>query len=120
MNTLRLTCVALALLMLPACLVTSGSKKESTGTHVSAETLTQITEGESESFVVELLGEPSRRIQKADGAVLLAWDWERTVSRQGAVLLVFAGGKEDKQRATTWVRLDEDQVTRVWQDNAEE
>jgi hypothetical protein len=120
MNTHRLACVALALLMLPACLVTSGSKKESTGTHVSAETLGQITEGESESFVVELLGEPSRRIQKADGAVLLAWDWERTVSRKGAVLLVFAGGNEDTQRATTWVRLDGDQVTRVWQDNAEQ
>ena len=40
--------------------------------------------------------------------------------RKGAVLLVFAGGNEDTQRATTWVRLDGDQVTRVWQDNAEQ
>lgn len=120
MNTLRLASVALILLLLPACLVTRGTSNKSSGTYVSSDTLAQITDGESETFVVDLLGEPSRRIEKSGGTtVLLAWDWERKVSRKGAVLLVFAGGKEDEQRATTWVRLEDGEVTRVWQDTSE-
>lgn len=119
MNTPRLAAATLALLLLPACLVTGGRKNESSGTYVSQETLAEIAQGESEAFVVELLGEPSRRIEKANSpVVLLAWDWERRVKRAGTILFVFATGNEDTQRATTWVRLDEGQVTKVWQDAA--
>ncbi len=121
MNALRLACVVLTLLLLPACLVTKGTSNKSSGTYVSSDTLAQITDGESEAFLVDLLGEPSRRIEKANGTVvLLAWDWERKVSRKGAVLLVFAGGNEDEQRATTWVRLEDGEVTLVWQDTGAE
>ena len=117
MHAPPLAAAALALLLLPACLVTGGRKNESTGTFVSQETLAEIAEGESEAFVVELLGEPSRRIEKANApVVLLAWDWERRVKRAGTILFVFATGNEDTQSATTWVRLDEGQVTKVWQD----
>ena len=117
--TLRSTHVTAALLLTlcPACLVVGRNVDERTGTTVSATTLEQISEGDPEAFVLELLGDPSRRIEKPDGAVLLAWDWERRTSEKGAVLLIFAGANENKRRTTTWVRVEGGVVTRVWQDS---
>jgi hypothetical protein len=121
MNTARIALVLLALLWLPSCLVTGGSKHESSGTFVSEETLAEIEAGESEAFVLDLLGTPSRRVEKAEeGVSLLAWDWERRTSEKGAVLLIFAGANEDTRRTTTWVRIEGGIVTRVWQDSDNE
>ena len=116
--TLRSTHVTAALLLTlcPACLVVGRDVDERTGTSISATTLEQVDEGDPESFVLELLGEPSRRVEKEDGSVLLAWDWERRIERGGGLLFVVASGKKRVTAGTTWVRLSNGCVTRTWQD----
>ena len=108
--------LALLLAVCPACLVVGRDVDESTGRPISATTLEQVTEGDSESFVLELLGDPSRRIEKDDGGVLLAWDWERKIEKGGGLLFVVASGKKRITAGTTWVRLSNGRVTRTWQD----
>ena len=116
--TLRSTHVSAALLLAlcPACLIVGRDVDERTGTSISATTLEQISEGDPEAFVLELLGDPSRRIEKPDGAVLLAWDWERRIESGGSLLFLAASGSKRITAGTTWVRLSNGRVTRTWQD----
>ena len=116
--TLRSTHVTAALLLTlcPACLVVGRNVDQRTGTSISATTLEQISEGDPEAFVLELLGDPSRRIERPDGAVLLAWDWQRKVESGGSLLFLAASGNKRITAGTTWVRLSNGRVTRTWQD----
>lgn len=112
----RHAAAVLLLAFCPACLVMGRNVDERKGTSISATTLEQVAEGDPESFVLELLGEPSRRIEKPDGVVLLAWDWERRIESGGSLLFVAANGKKQVTGGTTWVRLANGLVTRAWQD----
>lgn len=118
-NTMKnLAVAALALALLPSCLVVGGNDETVQGNYISQETFAQLQPGESEAFVVSLLGEPSRRVTgKSDGSVLLAWDWSRVVEKKGGVIFLVASSKTTDESNTTWAQFMDGVLIKAWQDD---
>lgn len=115
MSLLKASTAALLALALGACIIHVDSKVQRTGRTVGEETLRQIEPGRDSSFVLALLGEPTRRVP-VDGGEL--WKWESTESRtkEGGLIFVFSSEHTDTTTSAVWVELRDGKVVRHWRD----
>lgn len=105
-----------AALTLPACLVGSQTQTESSGRFVSAETLGRVTVGESESFVLGLLGEPTEKIDSASGTQIWKWAYSSKTTKTGGVFLIAASSKTTSENGATYVEFEDGKVVKSWRD----
>ena len=105
-----------ALLFLPACHVSGNSDISYTGSRVTAETLALVGPGETEAFVLEILGEPTVRLQRADGSLIWRWDYSMATKSRGGVFLLISSSTKTTVEHRTYVTLVDGVVTKAWQD----
>lgn len=101
--------------MLGACIIHVDSKVHRTGRTVGEETLRQVEPGRDESFVLALLGEPTRRIP-VDGGELWKWESTETHTKEGGLIFVFSSERTDTTVSAVWVELRAGKVVRQWRD----
>jgi len=107
----------LALILLPGCLVTSGSKVEESGIAVSESTLHQIQLGQTtENWLIATLGAPSFTSDAASGGGAKVLRYDHTVERSsgGTVFLIFGGRSETIKRTRTFFEIQNGVITRYW------
>lgn len=115
MTIVKSTAVLFLALVLGSCIIHVDSKVHRTGRTVGEETLRQIEPGRDESFVLALLGEPTRRMTVESGEL---WKWESTETRtrEGGLIFVFSTEPEDTTVSAVWVELRAGKVVRQWRD----
>lgn len=111
------TALALSvLLLLPSCLVSGKSEVSYTGSRVTAETLALVEAGESEAFTLEVLGEPTARIERKDGSWVWRWDYAMVTDKEGGVFLLIMSKSKTSVERSTYVVLEDGVVMKAWQD----
>ncbi len=105
------------LLFLSGCLAGSRSSIVSEGRYVSGETLSRVRPGESEDFVLGLLGAPSDRVASAKGTEIWTWRYESKTTRRGSVLLLASSSKSTSRKSATFVEFEDGIVIRTWRDD---
>lgn len=111
---------ALALLfgtLLPGCLIGSSSKTDHSGRYLSESTMREVEPGASKDFVLSVCGEPTERIDGANGAELWKWEYEQTTDSSGSVLFLISSQKKTRAEGAVWVKFEGDAVVRVWRDS---
>lgn len=109
------TLATLCALLLPGCLIGSDQRSRHTGHYVSEETLAELRPGASEDFVLQLLGEPSDRLER-DDVDLWRWDYALETKSSGSVLFLVSSSSRSEAKGTVWVRLRDGIVERAWRD----
>ena len=98
----------------------SSSDVDVEGTPISSLTLQQLEPGETtEQQVLNLLGPPSRTMERTDGEKTLVYEFRRTKESKGHLLFVFSGKSESSERRTAYVALRDGVVTRWWMDDSD-
>jgi outer membrane protein assembly factor BamE (lipoprotein component of BamABCDE complex) len=112
-----LAVLALVLLPVAGCLVSSRSNTEVVGTRISEETLSLVKPGSTRNDVLSLLGEPTSRKNLDDGTKV--WRYAYRVEKRssgGVFLLISSSSRTTKEEGTVVVVLEEDRVTRAWRE----
>ena len=104
------------LLLLPSCLVSGSSEVSYTGSRVTIETLALVEPGESEAFTLEVLGEPTARIERKDGSWVWRWDYAMVTDKKGGVFLLISSTNKTSVEHSTYVVLEDGVVMKAWQD----
>lgn len=105
-----------ASLTLPSCLVGSKTETEANGRFVSAETLERVSVGESKSFVLSLLGEPSLKIDSSTGGQIWKWAYSSKTKRTSGVLLLASSSNTISENGAAYVEFQGNQVIKSWRD----
>jgi outer membrane protein assembly factor BamE (lipoprotein component of BamABCDE complex) len=104
-------------LLLPSCLIGSNRDIETTGTYVSETTLAQIKPGQSSDVVLELLGEPTKRIaMDEEGGEVWRWTFSKVIKDKGAVFLIVKAQTTTRSDGTVYVELKDGKVVKTWRD----
>lgn len=101
---------------LGGCLAAGGTEIDIDGQKISGRTFGQLTPGTTEIEVIELLGPPTRIVERTDGDRLLVYEYRREVDSGGHFLLLFAGGSEKVEQQTAYIRVRGGLVTEYWAD----
>ena len=111
-----ITALAIAI-MTPGCLVVSGSSFHESGVKVTPTTLDRIELGTTtEAWVIAALGEPTERteVEGQPNVVILRYEHRTTEHSGGAVLFIFAGGKDESHTSTAYFEVTDGVVTDYW------
>ena len=103
-------------LPLQSCIINLGSHTETSGRHVSQETLAQITPGRTSEFVLALLGEPSTRSKIDATSEIWRWEYREKCVKEGALLFVFSNDETTVTQGAVYVELKDGLVVRSWRD----
>ena len=104
-------------LLLPSCLVGSNRDIQTSGTYVSEQTLEQIKPGQTSQVVLDLLGEPTKRIaMDEEGSQVWKWTYSKTVLDKGAVFLIVKAETTTRSDGSVFVELKDDKVVKTWRD----
>jgi outer membrane protein assembly factor BamE (lipoprotein component of BamABCDE complex) len=108
--------LALAALLLPACLVSSDTSVEHRGQYVGPETLDKIEAGRNEAYVRALLGEPTERTVLEDGVELWRWTYSQVKRSQTGVIFVLGSKSSTEQQGAVHVEFKDGVVVDAWRD----
>jgi len=114
-------CARLALLLLApltagSCLIGSDTQTHHEGRRISQETLDRVQLGNSEAYVLALLGEPTSRTPVESGRQVWKWAY-RTVKRsEGSVLLLVSSDSRSEDSGAVFVEFQDGAVARTWRD----
>ena len=108
--------LALAALLLPACLVSSDTSVEHRGQYVGPETLDKIEEGRSQAYVLALLGEPSERTALENGVELWRWSYSQVKRSETGVIFVLGSKRSTEEQGAVYVEFDDGVVVDAWRD----
>lgn len=110
-------------LFLPSCLIGTQRDIDSSGTYISETTYEQVKPGQSSDFVLQLFGEPSKRIQteatsEADstGSQIWKWEYSKEVHDRGSVFLIVNAKTTTRSDGTVFVEIKDDKVVKAWRD----
>jgi outer membrane protein assembly factor BamE (lipoprotein component of BamABCDE complex) len=117
-RSLSLCCAVLGIsLLLPSCLVGSNRDIQTTGAYISEQTLAQIKPGQSSQVVLDMLGEPTRRIaMDEEGSQVWKWTYSKTVLDKGAVFLIVKAETTTRSDGSVYVEVKDDKVVKTWRD----
>jgi predicted small secreted protein len=116
-----LAVVLAATLLAGGCVFGGHKDVHQTGQFVSGETIATIEPGVTKTdWVLATLGQPSAKTTLADGQELWSWRGSRRVESSGYVLFVFGGRDRTYTESTTYVRLKDGVVNKVWRDGPPE
>lgn len=114
---LVIACAIGAAGVMQGCLVSSSSRTEFSGRHIARSTFEQIEEGKTrKDFVLATLGEPTSKRALDDGTELWKWNYRRSKSSRGSVLLLLAANNTTESEGATYVQFRDDVVVSAWQD----
>lgn len=106
---------ALALLLLTSgCIVRSEITVDATGRQISAATFDRIQPGESQTFVADLLGPPSKKATSKDGSEVWSWNYASTTVAEEGVIFLAATQKTTTASEVTYVAFRNGEVERAW------
>jgi hypothetical protein len=111
----RVCCAATLAFSSAACIINVDSNVHRTGRVVGEETMRQLEPGRDESFVLALLGEPTRRIP-VDGGELWKWESTETRTEEGRLIFLYSGERVDTTTRSAWVEFKDKQIVRSWRD----
>lgn len=116
MLALTAATLAAAALALPGCTVISSENHTSfTGNYVPADSLSQISLGESTPEYTEaLLGAPTNKADLEDGTSIWRWDYTVRKSGEGSLLLVFDGESSTEKKHSTFVQFQDGVAVKKW------
>ncbi|MCA9306550.1 MAG: outer membrane protein assembly factor BamE [Phycisphaerales bacterium] len=110
---------AAVLAVLPACVVGSSNKVSTKGRPISENTLEVLEPGAtSEQQLVDLLGEPTRKMENDDSSTVYVYEYERRKSGSGYILFAFGGSSESVEQRTVYVKVRNGLIERYWVDGA--
>jgi outer membrane protein assembly factor BamE (lipoprotein component of BamABCDE complex) len=109
--------LALALALVPACVVvsTDGSERID-GQYVSATTLEQIKPGSTPEYVLSLLSEPTTKTALSDGTEIWKWSYSKSTSSKSSLLLLIDAEKCSSNRYNAYVQFENGVVAKTWRD----
>lgn len=104
-------------LLLPSCLVGSRRDIDTTGTFIGEETFSRVHPGQSSEFVLELFGEPQKRIDTGEeGVELWKWSYAKEVRDSGSVFLLVNSKTTTRSDGAVFVELKDGTVSKLWRD----
>lgn len=107
-------CLLGAALLLPGCLISSSEHSHYEGKHVSQSTLEQIRPGASQEDVVGLIGEPTEKATRKDGAQVWTWSYREVTEKSGAVFLLFSSESKKESTGSVAVVFRDGKVERTY------
>ena len=114
-----LPALAVALAVLPGCLITSANRVDESGIAVTSETLAQLEPGvTTEAWLVSALGEATSRTPTGpDGRThILRYDHSVTKKSSGSVFLIFGGRSQSSRVSRTFFEVTDGVVMRFWKE----
>ena len=106
-----------ALLAMPGCLISSSNSTSYSGAHVTPSELASVTIGESTPDMVEsTVGAPSTKKTLDDGSELWTWNYSKTTSGHGSVLLLFSGSSSTTNAHSAHVLFRDGVAAKKWRD----
>ena len=110
----KASCLALSILLLTGCLVTSNNQKKTEGKYVAESTFNELEIGKTTSaWVKATLGEPSETTE-ADGAQVWKYNYKEIKEGSGAIFLIFGGSNREEKQGTAFIEFKNGIVTRKW------
>lgn len=118
MRTKLIPILAAALLLfLPSCLFGSEKNSKHTGNYVSQETLNKIEAGAEREYVLGLIGEPTTKVNLADGGQIWKWQYKIVSTSKGWVVFILSKESTETSSGTAYVEFDPDgKVTKTWRE----
>lgn len=108
---------ALALAVgLQSCIINARSHTTRSGKYVGAETLSQIEPGQSQEYVVALIGEPTSKTALSDGTAIWRWSYREKKTSGGSVVFLIDTDSADESERSTYVQFENGAVSKKWQD----
>lgn len=99
-----------------ACLVSSQTKKQTTGTPIGEQTLATIRPGMDGAEVQKLLGPPTTRTSLDEGVEIWRWTYRTETTKTGQVFLLFGTEQTEETSGAVNVELKDGKVVRRWRD----
>ncbi|MCB9915942.1 MAG: outer membrane protein assembly factor BamE [Planctomycetes bacterium] len=104
-------------LLCPACLIGSDRDIDTTGVYVSDQSLAKVRPGQSSDYVLELLGEPSRRVMSGEeGVEVWRYSYSKEVRDETHVFLIINSESTTRSDSTVYVEFQDGVVTKTWRD----
>ena len=106
---------ALAVSVLPGCLINTHNSTTVSGRDVSPSTMAQIEPGVTkEEFVMATLGPPTTRTVLEDGSEVWKYEYRKKTQSSGRVFLLFNGDNYSEKDGAVFVILKDGVVQKTW------
>lgn len=115
-GAIRLAGLLLLAAALPACLVSSKTRTETSGIPIGEQTLATVKPGMDGAEVEQLLGPPTSRATFDDGTEIWRWTYRTQTTKTGQVFLLFGTEQTEESSGAVSVELKDGKVVRRWRD----